>query len=80
MRRVCIVQYPNIVLYSRFIWGSITLIGAETERDDIVRFFKVTTKSLASGSGSQESNKLGEAKLQVNFADFDSGQGGEKKG
>ena len=40
----------NIVLYSRFIWlnGSITLIRAETERYDLVRFSKVTTKSLAS--------------------------------
>ena len=38
----------NIVLYCRFIWlnGSITLIRAETERYDIVRFSKVTTKSL----------------------------------
>ena len=44
----------NIVLYSRFIWlnGSITLIRAETERYDIVRFSKVTAKSLASGTGS----------------------------
>ena len=44
----------NVVLYSRFIWlnGSITLIRAETERYDIVRFSKVTTKSLASGTGS----------------------------
>ena len=44
----------NIVLYSRFIWlnGSITLIRAETERYDIVRFSKVTTKSLTSGTGS----------------------------
>ena len=43
----------NIVLYSRFIWlnGSITLTGAETERYDIVRFSKVTTKSLASRKG-----------------------------
>ena len=32
--------------------GSITLIRAETERYDIVRFSKVTTKSLASGTGS----------------------------
>ena len=40
----------NIVLYSRFFWlkGSVTLIRAETERYDIVRFSKVTTKSLAS--------------------------------
>ena len=39
---------------SRFIWlnGSITLIRAETERYDIARFSKVTTKSLASGTGS----------------------------
>ena len=38
----------NIVLYSRFIWlnGSIILIQAETERYDIVRFSKATTKSL----------------------------------
>ena len=44
----------NIVLYSRFIWlnGSITLIQVETERYDIVRFSKVTTKSLALGAGS----------------------------
>ena len=44
----------NVVLYSRFIWlnGSITLIRAETERYDIVRFSKVTTKSFASGTGS----------------------------
>ena len=44
----------NIVLYSLFIWlnGSITLIRAETERCDIVRFSKETTKSLASGTGS----------------------------
>ena len=43
-----------IVKYYRFIWlnGSITLIRAETERYDIVRFSKVTTKSLASGTGS----------------------------
>ena len=55
----------NIVLYSRFIWlnGSITLIRAETERYDIVRFSKVTTKSLASGTGSQESNELGASKI-----------------
>ena len=67
---------PISSIYSRFIWlnGSITLIRDETERYDIVRFSKVTTKSLASGAGSLESNKLGEAKLQVNFADFDSGQ------
>ena len=44
----------NIVLYSRFIWlnGSITLIRAETERYDIFRFSKATTKSLASRTGS----------------------------
>ena len=48
----------NIVLYSRFIWlnRSITLIRAETERYDIVRLSKVTTKSLASRT-----------KLQVHF-------------
>ena len=42
-----------IVKYSRFIWlnGSVTLIRAETERYDIVRFSKVTTKPLASGTG-----------------------------
>ena len=43
-----------LLLYSRFIWvnGSITLIRAETDRYDIVRFSKVTTKSFASGTGS----------------------------
>ena len=42
-----------LLLYSRFIWvnGSITLIRAETDRYDIVRFSKVTTKSLAPGTG-----------------------------
>ena len=55
----------NIVLYSRFIWlnGSITLIQVETERYDIVRFSKVTTKSLALGTGSYKSNELGERKI-----------------
>ena len=60
----------NIVLYCRFIWlnGSITLIRAETERYDIVRFSKVTTKSLASGTGSYESNELDlRANVPVNF-------------
>ena len=40
--------------YILVIWlnGSITLIRAETERYDIVRFSNVTTKSLASGIGS----------------------------
>ena len=52
-------------ILDRFIWlnGSITLIRDETERYDIVRISKVTTKSLASGTGSYESNELGE-KLQ----------------
>ena len=51
--------------YSRFIWpkGSITLTRAETERYDIVLFSEVTTKSLASGTGSKESNELGENKI-----------------
>ena len=40
-----------------------TLIRAETERFDIVGFSKVTSKPLASGTGSQQSNKLGESKL-----------------
>ena len=55
----------NIVLYSRFIWlnGSITLIRAETERYDIVRFSKMTAKSLASGTGYWESNELGESNI-----------------
>ena len=75
IRRVCIVQY-RIIFSFHLLWlnGLITLIRAETERYDIVRRSKVTTKTLASGTGSLESNKLGEAKLQVNFADFDSGQ------
>ena len=54
-----------IVIYSRFTWlnGSMSLIRAETERSDIVGFSKVTTKSLASGTGSYESSELGESKL-----------------
>ena len=54
-----------ISYYILVIWlnGSITLIRAETERYDIVRFSKVTTKSLASGTGSSESNELGESKI-----------------
>ena len=54
LSRFAVSASSNIVLYSRFIWlnGSITLIRAETERYDIVRFPKVTTKSLASGTGS----------------------------
>ena len=46
-------QSLHRAMYSRFIWlnGSITLILAETERYDIVRFSKVNTKSLASGTG-----------------------------
>ena len=40
-----------------------TLIRAEAERYDIAGFSKVTAKSLASGTGSQESNELGESKL-----------------
>ena len=39
------------------------MIRAETERYDIVRFSKVITKSLATGTGSQESNELGESKI-----------------
>ena len=58
--RVCIVR----IIFSFPIWldGSITLIRAETERYDIVGFSKVTAKSLASGTGSKESNKLGRSK------------------
>ena len=40
-----------------------SLIRAETEMCDIVGFSKVTTKSLASETGSQESNELGESEL-----------------
>ena len=40
----------NATLYF-WLNGSITLIRAETQRYDIVRFSKVTTKSLASGTG-----------------------------
>ena len=39
------------------------MIRAETGRCDIVGLSKVTTKSLASGTGSQESNESGESKL-----------------
>ena len=42
---------------------SITLIRAETQRYDIVRFSKGTTKSLASETGSKQSNELGESKI-----------------
>ena len=51
------------ILVSFQLNGSITLIQAETERYDIVRFSKVATKSLASGTGSSESNELGESKI-----------------
>ena len=40
-----------------------TLIRAETEWYDIVGFFKMTTKSLASGTGSKDLIELGETKL-----------------
>ena len=40
-----------------------SLIRAETERCDIVSFSKVTTKSLASGTGSWESTELGVSKV-----------------
>ena len=59
IRIVCIVQYRiifslNLILLN----GSITLIRAETERYDIVRFSKVTTiKSLASRTGVWKSGK-----------------------
>ena len=55
----------NIVLYSRLIWRNrlITLIWAETERYDTVRFSKETTKSLGSGTGFYWSNTLGESKI-----------------
>ena len=53
------------ISYSRIIWlnGSITLIRAETERYGIVHLSKVTTKSLASGTGSWDSNELGESNM-----------------
>ena len=53
----------HYILVSFQLNGSITLIRAETERYDIVRFSKVTTKSLASGTGSSGSNELGESKI-----------------
>ena len=40
-----------------------SLMRADIERCDIVSFSKVTTKSLASGTGSWESNELGESKV-----------------
>ena len=66
IRRVCIV---NIVLYSRFIWlnGSITLIRAETERYDIVRFLRwplsLWPREQALGSQMNQAR----ATFQVNF-------------
>ena len=50
IRRDYTVQY-RIVFSIIWLNGSITLIRAETGRYDIVRFSKVTTKSLASGTG-----------------------------
>ena len=47
IRRVCLVQY-RIVFWFHFLNGSFTLIRAETERYDIVRFSSFSTKSLAS--------------------------------
>ena len=65
LRRFAEFTSSNIVLYSRFIWlnGSITLIRAETERYDIVRFSKMRAKSLASETGYWESNELGESNI-----------------
>ena len=40
-----------------------SLTRAETERCEIAGFSKVTTKALASGTGSQESNEVGESKI-----------------
>ena len=62
---IAVAPSSNIVLYYRFNWpnGSITQIRAETERYDIARFSKVTTKSLASGTGSYLSNESGESKI-----------------
>ena len=59
IRGVCIVQY-RIIFSFHLAKRSIILIRAETERYDIVRFSKLTTKSLASGTGSEESNELGD--------------------
>ena len=65
LRRFAEFTSSNIVLYSRFIWlnGTITLIRTETERYDIVRFSKVTTKFLGSETGSWESSELGERNI-----------------
>ena len=65
LRRFAEFTSSNIVLYFRFIWlnGTITLIRTETERYDIVRFSKVTTKFLGSETGSWESNELGERNI-----------------
>ena len=65
LRRFAEFTSSNIVLYFRFIWlnGTITQIRTETERYDIVRFSKVTTKFLGSETGSWESNELGERNI-----------------
>ena len=65
LRRFAEFTSSNIVLYSRFIWlnGTITLIRTETERYDIVRFSKATSKFLGSETGSWESNELGERNI-----------------
>ena len=62
IRRVC--HSSNVGLYSRFMRlnGPMTPIRAETERYDIARFCMVATDSLATGTGSYESNELGEGK------------------
>ena len=65
LRRFAEFTSSNIVLYFRFIWlnGTITQIRTETERYDIVRFSKVTTKCLGSETGFWESNELGERNI-----------------
>ena len=65
LRRFAEFTSSNIVLYFRFIWlnGTITQIRTETERYDIVRFSKVTTKFLGSETGSWESDELGERNI-----------------
>ena len=57
--RVFNVQY-RIIFSFDLTKRMITLIRAETERYDIVRFSKVATKSLALETGPKESNELGE--------------------
>ena len=52
IHRVCILQYRIIFPFHLAKQINYPADPVDTERYDIVRFSKVTTKSLASGAGS----------------------------